>query len=395
MQVLERGIDVSYHQGMVNWEAVGSSGQVDFAVIRCGFRGYGTGGLSLDTQFHRNMKGALAAGIPVGVYFFSTAITEAEAREEADYVLKQIEGYDVTYPIVFDYEGYEKSSYRNYKKTTKASRTALCRAFGEKVTQAGYGTLIYGSQGILRSKFDLSALPYDIWCARYAGGYDSIVNSDKWFPNLGEYTPRIAMWQYTSIGRIPGIRGNVDLNQVYKDIDTGILSPEPGPGEDPDRNEALGNLKSVEEREVFCDLGTYKNGSTPETVYADTDCAEKLGSLDRYEVCEALGVFEGRVAVLYTQNGTRSEKVGFVKWLGGYRAGENPYRDCSYQNGSTAENVYCDNEGRKKIGSLTPHERCDCAAVIDGMAVVRYDVTGKENRQKIGFVRWLGGIVTG
>lgn len=387
---ISKVIDVSYHQGIIDWEKVKASGQVDAAIIRCGYRGYATGALMEDTQFRNNINGALNNGIPVGVYFFSTALSAAEAREEANYTIDLIQDFNVSFPVVFDFEGYNDSRYRTYQKTSQALRTAMCRAFCDTVTQRGYGTLVYGSKGVIRSKYDLSQLAaFYIWCARYAGGYNSITDDLKYFPDLGEHTSRIAMWQYSSIGRIPGIRGNVDLNNLYKDYD---IAP-PAPDNEQGESNTEGYLDSIDKREIYCEVGEYHNGSTPETVYEDTDCTKKIGSLDPHEKCEALGIFDGRVAIMYTQNGTRSEKVGFVKWQSGYKPGNNRYVDKSYQNGSTPETVYADNAGKVKIGSLSPRERCDCMGIVDGMAIVRYNVTGKARREKIGFVKWLGGIV--
>ena len=386
---MSKVIDVSYHQGIIDWEKVKASGQVDGVIIRCGYRGYATGALMEDTQFQNNIKGAIHNSIPVGIYFYSTALSEAEAREEAAFTMNLIRDYKITLPVVFDYEGYNDNRYRTYQKTTQALRTAMCRAFCGEVIRSGYSTLVYGSKGVIRSKYDLSALhDFPIWCARYAGGYNSIIDDIKYFPDLGEHTPRIAMWQYTSIGRIPGIRGNVDLNNLYKDY---AIAP-PAPGDGQWESDAAGYLDSIDKREIYCEVGEYHNGSTPETVYEDTDCTKKIGSLDPRERCEALGIFEDRVAILYTQNGTRSEKVGFVKWQSGYKPGNNRYVDKSYVNGSTPEAVYADNAGKVKIGSLSPHEKCDCMGIVDGMAIVRYNVTGKGRREKIGFVRWLGGI---
>lgn len=393
MKVLKRGIDLSHHQGIVDWTAVKASGQVDFAIIRAGYRGYGTGKTMEDPQFRRNIEGALANGIPVGAYFFSTAITKAESKEEADYVLKQIEGYDVTYPIVFDYEGYENPAYRSYGKTTKASRTAMCKAFIDVIEAHGHTTMIYGSKGLIRSKFDLSALPYPIWCARYAGGYTQVIDSEEWFPNIGEYTQRIAMWQYTSIGRVPGIQGNVDLDAMYQDVTNADGEPEEKPDEPTAEMEAMGILKNLVECEIFCDCGTFRNGGKSSDVYADADCTMRIGSLDRGEQAVAFEPASGMVPVMYNVNGSRELKIGFVRQTAGeYIPGGNPYTDHSYQNGSTPETIYADTGRKKKIGSLNPRERCDCAALANDLAVVRYDVDGTGNK-KIGFAEWTGGVV--
>ena len=391
MSTVKKIIDVSYHQGIIDWGKVKESGLADGVIIRCGYRGYATGALMEDTQFQNNIKGAIHNSIPVGIYFYSTALSEAEAREEAAFTMNLIRDYKITLPVVFDYEGYNDNRYRTYQKTTQALRTAMCRAFCGEVIRSGYSTLVYGSKGVIRSKYDLSALhDFPIWCARYAGGYSSITDDSRYFPDLGEHTSRVVLWQYTSIGRIPGIRGNVDLNNLYTDY------PDETPGSDSE--DGIGNemiteiLASIDEREIYCEIGEYHNSSTPETVYEDTDCKQKIGCLDPYETCEALGIFADRAAVLYTQNGTRNEKIGFVKWLGGCRPADNTYTAKIYQNGSTREPVYADNGGHTLIGSLDPYEKCVCMGIVDGMAIVRYKVNGKEHTEKVGFVKWLGGI---
>ena len=386
MNTINKVIDVSYHQGIIDWNKVKESGLADAVIIRCGYRGYATGALMEDTQFQNNINGALKHGIPVGIYFYSTALSAGEAKEEAEFTIRLIRDYNITLPVVFDYEGYNDSRYRTYKKTTQALRTAMCRAFCDAVIQHGYTTLVYGSKGMIRSKFDLSQLKdVSIWCARYAGGYSGITDDIQYFPDLGEHTSRIVMWQYTSIGSIPGIQGNVDLNNMYVDhySDTSGSATENDPG-----NEVISEvLPSVDEREIYCEIAEYRNGSTPETVYDDTSCSRKIGCLDPRERCEALGVFEDRAAVLYTLNGTQNEKVGFVKWLGGCKPAVNACTEKTYRNGSSREPVYADNGAQTRIGSLDPHEECACMGIVDGMAVVRYKVNGTKDTQKIGFVK--------
>lgn len=216
--ILKKGIDVSKHQGVIDWPKVKAAG-IDFAIIRVGYRGYSTGKIADDTYFLKNITGALAAGIDVGAYFFSTALTESEAREEAAYCIKKLKGYNVTMPVVFDFEGYELKNYRTYG-ITKAQRTACCKAFAESVMDAGYTTMLYGSKGNIRTTYDIDALKYPLWIARYAGGYDKILSDDKYFPDITGYSDRIAMWQYTSIGRVDGISGNVDMDYMYIDVST-------------------------------------------------------------------------------------------------------------------------------------------------------------------------------
>lgn len=213
-EILKKGIDVSKHQGNIDWARVKKAG-VQFAMIRVGYRGYSNGVITLDPYFLKNINGALDNGIEVGIYYFSTAITRQEAIEDAMWTLQQIAEYNVTLPIVFDYEGFEEQKYRSYG-TTKTQRTAFNKAFIDVIKGAGFKTMIYGSKGNIRNTYDLDALNEPLWCARYAGGYNKVIDSDVYFPAIpGE---DIAMWQYTSIGRVDGINGNVDMNYMYIDL---------------------------------------------------------------------------------------------------------------------------------------------------------------------------------
>lgn len=196
------GIDVSTHQNEIDWNAVAADG-IDFAMIRLGYRGYGKEGtLNLDQYFHQNMTGALAAGLDVGVYFFSQAITAEEAVEEANFVLQYLEGYDITYPVVFDWENVSTTSARTHNLDTD-TLNACAVAFCDTISAAGYQPMVYfnGYLGLLR--YDLSAIDdYPFWYAYYNGVY----------PNL--YYD-FQMWQYTSSGSVAGIEGKVDMNLCF------------------------------------------------------------------------------------------------------------------------------------------------------------------------------------
>ena len=196
------GIDVSTHQNEIDWNAVAADG-IDFAIIRLGYRGYGQEGtLNLDKYFEQNINGALAAGLDVGVYFFSQAITAEEAVEEANFVLQYLEGYDITYPVVFDWENVSTTSARTHNLDS-ATLNACAVAFCDTIAAAGYQPMVYfnGYLGLLR--YDLSAIDdYPFWYAYYNGVY----------PNL--YYD-FQMWQYSSSGSVAGIEGKVDLNICF------------------------------------------------------------------------------------------------------------------------------------------------------------------------------------
>ncbi len=193
------GIDVSSHQGTIDWNAVSQDG-IDFAMIRCGTRGYTEGSLFADETFYTNADGAQAAGIPFGVYFFSQAINEQEAIEEAEYVLELIQGMEISCPIAYDLE--DMPSYNARANDLSAEQiTANAEAFCNRIKQAGYEVMIYGNQHDL-SRYDLEHLNEEIWYAEYNGTQPTT-------------SIPLVMWQYTSTGSVSGISTNVDLNILF------------------------------------------------------------------------------------------------------------------------------------------------------------------------------------
>lgn len=196
------GVDVSSHQYDIDWSRVKAAG-IDFAIIRVGYRGYETGKVCLDDYYEQNIKGALAAGIKVGVYFFSQAITAEEAVEEADFVLSHIKGYDVTFPVVFDWEPFSYTSSRTYG-LDKDTLTKCAIAFNERVKAAGYEPMVYFNNYLGYLRYDLRELTnYDFWYANYSAMPSMYYDFD--------------MWQYTSTGKVDGIATNVDMNICFKE----------------------------------------------------------------------------------------------------------------------------------------------------------------------------------
>lgn len=191
------GIDVSKWNKEIDWAAVKASG-VEFVIIRCGYRGSKTGVLVEDPYFRKNIEGAKAVGLDVGVYFFTQAITQSEAVEEASMVLSLIKDYEPDYPIFIDTEG----SGGRADSLDAATRTEICRAFCETVEQAGYESGVYASRNWYYNQVDDDALSqYTIWVAEYR--------------EEPLYTGRYDIWQYTSSGSVDGIEGRVDLNLSY------------------------------------------------------------------------------------------------------------------------------------------------------------------------------------
>lgn len=195
-----KGIDVSKHQGDIDWERVKNDG-VEFAFIRLGYRGYGTGKVMLDGYYEQNMKNAIAAGVKVGVYFYSQAISKAEAVEEAQVVLDNIEGYDLDYPVVFDIEGAPNSSARTYGLTPDQMAN-ISIAFCDTIEDAGYKPMVYSYSKMLATQINMQKLEkYDVWLANYY--------------KVPFYPYRFQILQYTSKGQVDGIKGGVDMNLSF------------------------------------------------------------------------------------------------------------------------------------------------------------------------------------
>ena len=197
------GIDVSAYQNQscpdktIDWEAVAADG-VDFAMVRIGFRGYGTGSLNADSFYARNIDGAMAAGIDTGVYFFSQAITVEEAIEEAEYVIDLLDGHEISGPVAYDWEMHD-ATYRVYGISPQMA-TACALAFCQRIEEAGYQPMIYVSKYVGYNKFNLPQLAdYPIWFPEYS----------KTYP---KFYYEIDTWQYTSSCTVAGITGKVDAN---------------------------------------------------------------------------------------------------------------------------------------------------------------------------------------
>ena len=216
-------IDVSKWQGDINWTKVKQAG-IEYVIIRAGYRGYGESGqLKQDDNFVANIGGAIAAGIEVGVYFFSQAITKDEAIEEAETVLDFIDGYNVSLPVVIDYEYASTTdglTGRLYNANlSKESATEICEQFCETVKNSGYTAMVYANKDMLEHglKADELAEKYQIWLANYG--------------TSTSYEGKYDFWQYTQSGTVDGISGNVDKsfwyvkrNIEYAEIEEGIYT---------------------------------------------------------------------------------------------------------------------------------------------------------------------------
>ena len=215
------GVDVSHHnndnsEGVINWAEVANAGY-KFAMVKVAGRSTGAdGNLYTDSYYEENIQGALAAGMQVGAYFFSQSMSVEEAVEEANYICDLIAGYNITYPVVFDWEttsGYRTEDLRNNSEL----RTAMSIAFCDTVKSRGYDSMIYINKYDYLNYVDTDKLSsnYDIWLAWYWNDYYE--TGELWHegddvPDIG-YKYRI--WQYTSTANVPGIAGGCDVNIAY------------------------------------------------------------------------------------------------------------------------------------------------------------------------------------
>ena len=207
---IQHGIDVSYHNGDLDWSTIKAAG-VDFAILRAAYRGYAEEGtLVKDRKFAEYIRGAQSYGIPVGAYIYSQAVTTKEAVQEANYILNIVRGYSLDLPIVFDYEfagvktGRLDSAWSS-GKLNKSKMTDIALAFCDTIKNAGYDAMVYANKTFLSKNLDHEVIEnagYDVWLAHYT------TNTN--------YTGDYKIWQYTSSGKIPGIEGKrFDCNFMY------------------------------------------------------------------------------------------------------------------------------------------------------------------------------------
>ncbi len=200
------GIDVSEYQKAIDWNSVKASG-IDFAFIRVGGRGWGaTGGMYNDSNYAANMQNAIAAGVNVGVYIFSQATTPAEAEEEAQFILDRIGGYNISLPLVLDYEFASGSSNGGRLRNANLSKddaTNVCLAFCNKIAAAGYKPMVYANPDMLNNHLNPATISnsYPIWLANYT--------------TTTTYAGTFSYWQYSDAGSVSGISTKVDMNFYY------------------------------------------------------------------------------------------------------------------------------------------------------------------------------------
>lgn len=196
------GADISKQTGNVNFASLKAAG-VDYVMIRLGGRGYSTGQITLDENFKQNIEGAIAEGLDIGVYFYSQAISQDEANEEANFVVQNLEPYraHIKYPVAFDMEFVANDESR-IDGLSREDRTKIATSFLEGVKVAGYVPMVYGDKEWLIKEIDLAKLQdYDVWLAQEA--------------DMPDYPYRYAMWQYSTTGVLNGIKGDANLNICF------------------------------------------------------------------------------------------------------------------------------------------------------------------------------------
>ena len=232
-----RGIDVARYQGTIDWEKVADAG-VDFAMIRLGYRTQVDGQIVEDPNARYNMQEASKYGISLGAYFFSTAIHPDEAKEEAAWCAELMSQYPITYPVAYNCEGFLDEENRN-SVLSKGQRTELAKIFLSEIEKLGYEGMFYASKNEMEddTHWLVSRLEkdYKIWVAQYP---------ERPYPETGEstYTRKHAMWQFTTLGHLPGIEQNVDCNLAYFGYTKPKkpLNPEPPAHVEPDPDALLG-----------------------------------------------------------------------------------------------------------------------------------------------------------
>ncbi len=201
-QISYLGVDLSKYQSKVDFAAIQNEG-IDFCILRVGSRGYETGVIQEDEKFEEFITGAEAVGMPVGLYFFSQAVTVAEAVEEANFVISKIGEHKITYPIAYDMEFIANDNSR-IETLTKAEKTDIALAFLQRIEEAGYTGMVYGNKEWLLKRVELHRFEdYDVWLAQE--------------DDIPDYPYVYSMWQYTKQGEVYGIEGYVDLNISFID----------------------------------------------------------------------------------------------------------------------------------------------------------------------------------
>lgn len=273
------GVDLSEHNGYVDFDKLKT--EVDFVILRIGWIG-NKQNHTIDKRFFEYYKEAKRVGLDIGFYVYSYCVDPARTVEGAIWTYNIISDLEFTKPVFIDLED---SSIKNLnRETLTASAQVFCEYFKNFGIMAG----IYASKDWFLNKLNINKLlDYKIWLAEWNG---------KNSHTLGF---KVDLWQYTNKGNLQAIKGNVDMNMCFC--------------EDKQISQKIENEPKVVESGVKM----YKNGGTLETVYCDTNLTNKIGVLNKNEVCECLGIYKDRAIVRYKVDKKENYKIGFVQWLGG------------------------------------------------------------------------------
>lgn len=271
---MNRVIDLSEHNGAIDFEKVKKSG-IDTVILRVGWIG-NKENHTIDKKFEEYYKQARLYDFKIGYYVYNYCLTTKNVENGARWIEKKLYNKQIDLPVFIDMEDQSLYQCSNIELTNQV--VAFCKYFKNLGIKSG----VYASKFWFTSKFDWSKIQdYYIWLA-------------EWNKKTNyTFKKKVDIWQYSDIGKVDGIKTNVDMNISY--------------------------IKENEKKkdEVFEMVKSYKNGSTIEIVYADSSCSMVVGQLNKYEICECIGVKNGRYIVRYKIDGTNNFKVGFVKYNGG------------------------------------------------------------------------------
>lgn len=280
LETVTMGIDVARYQGTIDWKAV-SEANIDFAIVRVGYRSMADGEIKPDPNGRYNLQEASRAGIPLGVYFFSTAVSAEEAEEEAKWVADMISGYPVTYPVVYDCENFNDPASRQYYMS-KTERTDVALAFLEAIETYGYEGMFYASKVDMEldNSWEVSRIEenYKIWVAQYPS---------LPYPETPEtsYSGVHHMWQYSMDGAVPGIKQPVDMNIAYFGYD-GIE-----PAHSKEVPEEVGpDVEAMLDFEETSEQVTAKEETNLRSIPSQDDDSEVLGTLVNGQIAQRVAV---------------------------------------------------------------------------------------------------------
>ena len=280
IEAVTYGIDVARYQGTVDWAEAAANG-VDFAMVRLGYRGLATGEIVEDSNARYNLQEASRHGIKLGAYFFSTAITAEEAKEEAEWIGDILSGYPITYPVAYNCEGFNDPANR-HAHLSVAERTDVALAFLRAVEKQGYEAMFYASKNEMEGDalWEVSRIQedYKVWVAQYP---------EKPYPETAQsaYSGIHQMWQYTREGQVAGISGPVDMDVAYFGYE-GIAMPK-----DPTPPETVGpDVEAMMEFEPVWEHVTAKEETNLRDIPSQDDTARILHTLVNGEVTMRTGV---------------------------------------------------------------------------------------------------------